>query len=122
MSIYLNRKENRSKKITRIRRKISGTQERPRVSVFKSNKYFYVQLINDLTGNVLIAASTRDKDFVAQTEKVKPVEQAKRLGAVVATRCKEKNIDAVVFDRRGYKYHGIVKAFADAMREAGIKF
>ncbi len=122
MSIYLNRKENRSKKIDRIRKKISGTDERPRVSVFKSNRYFYVQLINDITGNVLLSASTKDKEFASQTEKVKPVELAKRLGSAFASKCKEKNIEMVVFDRRGYKYHGIIKAFADAMREAGIKF
>lgn len=122
MSIYLNRKEQRLKKIKRIRKKISGTAERPRVSVFKSNRYFYVQIINDTTGNVLLAASTRDKGFLSEGEKIKPVEQAKRLGAIVAQRCKEKNIEAVVFDRRGYKYHGIIKAFADAMREGGIRF
>ncbi len=122
MSIYLNRKENRMKKIKRIRKKISGTNERPRVSVFKSNKYFYVQLINDITGNVLLSASTRDKDIREQNEKVKLTELARRLGTVFASKCKEKNIEMVVFDRRGYKYHGIIKAFADAMREAGIKF
>jgi len=122
VSIYLNRKENRSKKIIRIRKKVSGTNERPRVSVFKSNRYFYVQIINDLTGNVLLSFSTRDKDFIAKSEKVKPIEQAKRLGLVVSEKCKEKSIETVVFDRRGYKYHGIIKAFADAMREGGIKF
>lgn len=122
MSIYLNRKEKRSKKIVRIRRKISGTPERPRISVFKSNRFFYVQLINDIDGKVLLSASTRDKDFLNQSEKIKPLEQAKRLGSLFANRCKEKNIEVVVFDRRGYKYHGLVKAFADAMREAGIKF
>ncbi|MGC8926989.1 MAG: 50S ribosomal protein L18 [Myxococcota bacterium] len=122
MSIYLNRKENRLKKIIRIRRKIYGTQERPRISVFKSNRYFYVQLINDLEGKVLLSASTRDRDFINPSEKEKPLAQAKRLGSIFANRCKEKNIEAVVLDRRGYKYHGIIKAFADAMREAGIKF
>ncbi|MCX7957908.1 MAG: 50S ribosomal protein L18 [Deltaproteobacteria bacterium] len=122
MSIYLNRKENRSKKIKRIRKKITGTDERPRVSVFKSNKYFYAQLINDLSGNVLLAASTRDREIAAEKGKVKPLELAKKLGLVFAAKCKEKNIESVVLDRRGYKYHGLVKAFADAMREAGIKF
>lgn len=122
MSIYINRKENRLKKIKRIRKKIFGSPERPRVSVFKSNRYFYAQLINDVTGHVICAASTRDKDFLAQNEKIKPLEQAKRLGTIFAQKCKEKNVEAVVFDRRGYKYHGLVKAFADAMREAGIKF
>ncbi len=122
MSIYLNRKENREKKIKRIRKRISGTAERPRLSVFKSNRYFYAQLINDMDGKVLLTASTRDKGFKSPEEKIKPVEQAKRLGTHFASKCKEKNIEAVVFDRRGYKYHGIVRAFADAMRESGIKF
>lgn len=122
MSIYLNRKENREKRVARIRRKISGTTVRPRLSVFKSNKYFYVQLIDDLEGRVLMAASTRDSGIKGQDEKIRPVEQAKRLGSRFALRCKERNIEAIVFDRRGYKYHGIVKAFADAMRESGIKF
>ncbi|MCX7943220.1 MAG: 50S ribosomal protein L18 [Deltaproteobacteria bacterium] len=122
MSIYLNKRENRQRKIKRIRKKIFGTSERPRLSVFKSNRYFYVQLINDLTGNTLLSASTRDKDFLNQGEKIKPVEQARKLGTIFANKCKEKNIEAIVFDRRGYKYHGIIKAFADAMREAGIKF
>lgn len=122
MSIYLNRKENREKRLVRIRRKIFGTNERPRVSVFKSNKYFYAQLIDDLEGRVLMGISTRDSGIKNPDEKIKPIEQAKRLGSQFAQKCKERNIEAIVFDRRGYKYHGIVKAFADAMRESGIKF
>ena len=122
VSIYLNKKEQRMKRIMRIRRKISGTAERPRVAVFKSNKYFYAQVINDENGHVLLAGSTRDKEFLNMQEKIKPLEKAKRLGMILANRCKEKNIETIVFDRRGYKYHGLVKAFADAMREAGIKF
>jgi len=122
VSIYLNRKENRVKKIVRIRRKVSGTGERPRVAVFKSNRYFYAQVINDDEGRVVLTASTREKDFTNQAEKVKPLEKAKRLGTVLANRCKEKNVNTIVFDRRGYKYHGMIKAFADALREAGIKF
>lgn len=122
MSIYLNRKEDREKRVIRIRKKISGTSVRPRLSVFRSNKYFYVQLIDDLEGRVLMAASTRDSGIKGQDEKIRPVEQAKRLGTQFALRCKERNIEMIVFDRRGYKYHGIIKAFADAMRESGIKF
>lgn len=113
-------KEARRKKIRgRIRGKISGTAERPRLAVYRSNKEMYVQLINDEVGNTLAAASTRDKDFARNGSKV---EQSKTLGATLAKRAAEKGISSVVFDRGGYLYHGRVKAVAEGAREGGLKF
>jgi len=102
-----------------IRKKISGTAERPRLSVFKSNKGVYAQLIDDVNGHTLASAGFRDKNFDFSGTKT---EQAKAIGSLLAQRAKEKNIENVVFDRSGYKYHGIIKALADAAREGGLKF
>ena len=103
----------------RIRGKISGTAERPRFSVFRSNKEIYVQLIDDATGNTLLAASTRDKDFARTGTKI---EQSKSIGTVAAKKAAEKGITEVVFDRGGFLYHGRVKAVAEGAREGGLKF
>ena len=106
----------RNKIKTRIRGKISGTPERPRMSVFRSNKGIYVQLIDDLGQNTLCAASSKG------IEGVNKIEQAAKVGAEIAKRALEKGIKEVVFDRNGYLFHGRVKSLADAAREAGLKF
>ena len=113
-------KEARRQKIkSRIRGKISGTAERPRLSVFRSNKEIYVQIINDENGTTLVAASTRDKDFSRNGNKV---EQSKSVGLTAAKKAAEKGITTVVFDRGGFLYHGRVKAVAEGAREGGLKF
>lgn len=111
--------ERRKKIRSRIRGKVSGTAERPRLSVYRSNKEVYVQLIDDVTGNTLVAASTKDKDFARTGTKT---EQSKAIGTAVARKAAEKGISAVVFDRGGYLYHGRVKAVAEGAREGGLKF
>jgi len=105
----------------RIRKKISGTGEKPRLAVFRSNKQIYVQVVDDLKGVTLLSVSSREKEIAAETG-VKKTEQAKLVGKSLAARCKEKGIENVVFDRSGYKYHGRVKSLADAAREGGLKF
>lgn len=105
----------------RIRKKINGTAEAPRLAVYRSNKQIYVQVVDDLNGLTLLSASSREKEIVAQTG-IKKIEQAKLVGKLLATKCKEKGIEKVVFDRSGYKYHGRVKSLADAAREGGLKF
>jgi large subunit ribosomal protein L18 len=113
-------KEARRQKIrSRIRGKISGTAERPRLSVFRSNKETYVQLIDDTAGVTIAAASTRDKDFARNGTKS---EQGKSVGTILAKKAAEKGITEVVFDRGGYLYHGRVKAVAEGAREGGLKF
>ncbi|TFG85321.1 MAG: 50S ribosomal protein L18 [Spirochaetales bacterium] len=102
-----------------VRKYLAGTAVRPRLTVFKSNRYLYVQVIDDAAGNTLVAANTLEE--VLKGVKT-TVEGGSKLGELVGTRLKEKNIDVVVFDRNGYKYHGIVKAIADGTRKAGIKF
>ena len=115
-----NRKEYRRLKIKRrIRKKISGAADRPRMSVFRSNKQIYVQLVDDKSGRTLAAASSREEEIVAQ--KVTKIEQAKLVGKLIASKAKEAGIEEVVFDRNGYLYHGRVKSLADAAREGGLK-
>lgn len=104
----------------RIRKKISGTASRPRLTVFRSNTDIYVQLIDDATGTTLAAASSREKDIVAQ--KVAKVEKSKLVGASIARKALELGLKDVVFDRGGYLYHGRVKAIAEAAREGGLLF
>ncbi len=104
----------------RIRRKISGSAAKPRLSVFRSNADIYVQLIDDENGNTLASASSREKDIVAQ--KVNKVEKSKLVGAAIARKSDELGIKDVVFDRSGYIYHGRIKAVAEGAREGGLKF
>ena len=104
----------------RIRKVVTGTAEKPRMSVFRSNTQIYVQLIDDLTGTTLLSASSRSKEIAAQ--KVNKTEQAKLVGKLAAVRALEKGVTTVVFDRNGYLYHGRVKSLADAAREGGLKF
>ena len=111
-------RRNRIKK--RIRKVISGTAEKPRMSVFRSNTQIYVQFIDDLTGTTLVSASSRCKEIAEQ--KVNKTEQAKLVGKLAAERALAKGVTTVVFDRNGYLYHGRVKSLADAAREGGLKF
>lgn len=105
----------------RIRKRITGSSERPRLCVFRSNKDFYAQLINDVEGKTLISVSSKAKDISDKKESNK-IEQAKLVGKLAADKAKEAGFNTVVFDRSGYLYHGRVKAFADAARESGLKF
>ena len=102
-----------------IRGKITGTAERPRMSVFRSNKQISVQIVDDLNGKTLLSASSLEKDVTSQ--KGTKVEQAAKVGALIAEKAKSAGIEAVVFDRNGYLYHGRVKQLADSAREAGLK-
>ena len=116
------RQDIRVKKHKRMRSRFSGTAERPRLAVFRSNNHMYAQIIDDTVGNTLVAASTLDKDVKDKLEKTNNVEAAKYLGTVVAKKALEKGIKEVVFDRGGFIYHGKVAALADAAREAGLQF
>ena len=115
----LTKQERRQRIKYRIRKRLSGTGERPRMTVYRSNKQIYVQLIDDLSGKTLGAASSKEKDIASQ--KVNKIDQAKLVGKRIAEVAKEKGIDTVVFDRNGYLYHGRVKNLADAARESGLK-
>ena len=112
----------REKKHRRMRNHLSGTAERPRLAVFRSNNHMYAQIIDDTVGNTLVAASTLDKDVKAELEKTNNVDAAAYLGTVVAKKALDKGIQTVVFDRGGFIYEGKVKALADAAREAGLEF
>ena len=116
------RSEIRVKKHMKIRNRFSGTAERPRLAVFRSNNHMYAQIIDDTVGNTLVAASTLQKDVKANLEKTNNVEAAAYLGKVIAERALEKGVKDVVFDRGGFVYHGKIKALADAAREAGLNF
>ena len=116
------RKEIRVKKHMKIRNRFSGTAERPRLAVFRSNNHVYAQVIDDVAGKTLVSASTLEKDIKAELKNTDDTAAAAKVGDVVAKRALEKGIKAVVFDRGGYIYHGKVKALADAAREAGLEF
>ena len=113
------RKAERQRRHVRVRRKISGTAECPRLSVFRSNSNLYVQVIDDTKGITLVQASTLDKEVKTKHSNK---EAAKEVGTLIAKRAIEKNIKTVVFDRGGYIYHGVVKELADAAREGGLNF
>ena len=113
-------KANRRKKIHyRIRNKIKGTATRPRLNIFRSNRFIYAQVIDDVNGLTLASASSFEAAVVNEGNKS---EQAKKVGTLLADRCKEQNITSLVFDRGGYLYHGRVKALADGAREGGLQF
>jgi large subunit ribosomal protein L18 len=117
----MNTKSERRQKIRyRIRKKIEGSAESPRLAVFRSNKEIYAQIINDLDGKTLAAASSLDKEMAKA--KGNKTEIAKHVGKLVGERAKKAGVETVIFDRSGYLYHGRVKALADAAREAGLKF
>ena len=119
-------KESRTKvrvqKHRRMRNRISGTAERPRLAVFRSNNHMYAQIIDDTEGKTLVSASTLQKEVKADLEKTNNVEAAAHLGTVIAKRALDQGIDTVVFDRGGFIYQGKVKALAEAAREAGLTF
>ena len=113
------RKMERERRHLRVRRKVSGTAERPRLCIFRSNSNIYVQIIDDIAGNTLVSASTLDKEVKTKHANK---EAAKEVGALIAKKAKAKKIETVVFDRGGYIYHGIIKELAEAAREGGLKF
>lgn len=110
----------RKRRHARVRRHLSGTQESPRLNVYRSNKHIYAQLIDDDKGVTLVSASTVDKEL--NPESTSSVEAATKVGELIAKRAQDKGFKSVVFDRGGYLYHGRVKALADAAREAGLEF
>ena len=112
----------RAKKHLRIRNRFSGTAERPRLAVFRSNNHMYAQIIDDTVGNTLVSASTVQSEVKAEIEKTNNVDAAAYLGKVIAKRALDKGITTVVLDRGGFIYQGKVKALADAAREAGLEF
>ncbi|MCR5102027.1 MAG: 50S ribosomal protein L18 [Butyrivibrio sp.] len=116
------RQEIREKKHLKIRKRFSGTAERPRLAVFRSNNHIYAQVIDDVAGHTLVSASTLEKDIKAELKVTDNVDAAKYIGDVVAKRAIEKGIKTVVFDRAGYIYQGKVEALAEAAREAGLEF
>lgn len=116
----LDRNKLRQKKHKSIRKKIAGTAQRPRLSVYRSSKNIFVQIIDDVTGNTLVSASTIEKD--AKLKNGSNIEAAKKVGESIAKKALDKGITTVVFDRSGYIYTGRVKALADAAREAGLQF
>ena len=119
MITKINRKEQRERRHLRVRKKISGTAERPRLCVYRSNSNLYVQVIDDVAGNTLVQASTLDKEVKTKHANK---EAAKEVGKLVAKRAIEKNIKSVVLDRGGYIYHGVIKELAESAREGGLEF
>ena len=117
----LTKRERRIRIKQRIRKNITGTQEQPRMSVFRSNSQIYVQFINDVEGKTLLSVSSKEKE-IAEKKKINKTEQAKLVGKLAAEKSKEAGITTVIFDRSGYLYHGRVKSLADAAREGGLKF
>ena len=114
------KKEKRQNIRYRIRRTIKGTVDSPRLAVFRSNKQIYTQIIDDVAGNTIVAASSRDRSL--EGKKVTKTEQAKLVGSLIGEKAKEVGVDSVKFDRGGFIYHGRVKALAEAARETGLKF
>ena len=112
----------RVKKHNRLRNRFSGTAERPRLAVFRSNNHMYAQIIDDTVGNTLVSASTLQNEVKAELEKTNNVDAAAYLGTVIAKRALEKGITTVVYDRGGFIYQGKIKALAEAAREAGLEF
>lgn len=116
------REQKRSRRHIRVRKHVAGTAQRPRVSVFRSISEIYAQIIDDTTGRTLLAVSTVDKELREKIGKLKKSDQAKEVGKALGQRAQSKGIKQVVFDRGGYRYHGRVKALAEAAREAGLQF
>ena len=116
------RSEVRAKKHMKVRKRLSGTAERPRLAVFRSNSHMYAQVIDDTAGNTLVSASTLQKEVKDGLEKTNNIEAAAKLGGVIAKRALDKGITTAVFDRGGFIYQGKVKALAEAAREAGLEF
>ena len=113
----LTKPQTRLKRRHRVRAKVNGTAERPRISVFRSNRGIHAQLVDDIGGRTLAAVSWTESDL----RELKPLEQAAKAGELLAERAKQAGVESAVFDRGGYQYHGKVKAFADGVREGGLK-
>lgn len=122
MSNKQSKNDARLKRQARVRKKIKGTPERPRLNVFKSSRHIHAQIIDDTTGTTLVSASTITSDVKGTLEYTGNVDAAKSVGAVIAKKALENNIKAVVFDRNGFLYHGRIKALAEAARENGLSF
>ncbi|MEZ0536789.1 50S ribosomal protein L18 [Caldicellulosiruptoraceae bacterium PP1] len=118
----INRNDERQIRHKRVRKKVFGTNEKPRLNVYKSLKFIYAQIIDDQKGVTLVSASSLEPEIKTRIESTKSIEAAKLVGQIVAERAKQKGIEKVVFDRGGYPYHGKIKALADAAREAGLQF
>ncbi|WP_310991092.1 50S ribosomal protein L18 [Aequorivita marina] len=116
----LSKYEKRARLRMRIRKTVSGTESRPRLAVFRSNKEIYAQIIDDVDGKTITAASSRDKDIDAS--KVNKIEAAKMVGKAIAEKATKAGVEAIAFDRGGYLYHGRVKSLAEGAREGGLKF
>lgn len=114
--------KSRERRRKRIRKKVTGTAERPRLTVFRSSKHIYAQVVNDASASSVASASTLSKSLGAELESKNKSDSAKVVGTAIAKACKDKGITKVVFDRNGYAYHGRVSALADAAREAGLEF
>jgi large subunit ribosomal protein L18 len=112
----------RLKRHLRVRKKIEGTTERPRLNIFRSSKHMYAQIIDDTNGVTLVSASTHDANLKGEVNNGGNVDAARKVGETIAKLAKERGIEQVVFDRGGYLYHGRIQALADAAREAGLKF
>ncbi|MFU0799775.1 MAG: 50S ribosomal protein L18 [Xylanivirga thermophila] len=122
MILKTSKNEARQKRHARVRQKLSGTAERPRFNVFKSDKHIYVQIIDDVTGRTLVSASTIDPELKGKIADKTKTEAATLVGQLAAQRALDKQISKVVFDRGGYIYHGRIKAVADGARQAGLEF
>lgn len=122
MKPEIDRRKARARRHVHVRKTVNGTPERPRLNVFRSQSHIYAQVIDDTVGRTLASASTIDAEIREQLKGMKKTEQARMVGKVVAERALAKEIKQVVFDRGGYKYHGRVKALAEAAREAGLDF
>lgn len=118
----LTSREQRIRRHQRIRQKVSGTDERPRLAVFRSNNHIYAQVINDVTGHTVTSMSTVDPELKERLESTKNTEAALEVGKILAEKCKEQGVNDVVFDRGGFVYIGRVKAVADGAREGGLNF
>jgi len=116
------RNDMRVRRHLRVRRRVSGTADRPRLNVFRSLEHIYAQIIDDTQGKTLASASSLDRELRSELASLSKVEQAKRVGAALARRAQAAGLKQVIFDRGGYRYHGRVKALADASREAGLEF
>lgn len=116
------REQQRNRRHRRVRKRVRGSEQRPRLNVFRSNKHIYAQIIRDDVGRTLVAASTLDPAFKAEGGSTSTAEAARAVGRLIGERALQAGIKTVVFDRGGYKYHGRVKALADGAREAGLEF
>jgi len=122
VNVAKERRDSRKKRQVRVRRKVKGSVERPRLCVFRSAKHIYAQIIEDVTGSTLVSVSTVAKDVAAGLKSSGNADAAKQVGKKIAEQALAKNITQVVFDRNGFLYHGRIKALADAAREAGLSF